>query len=247
MHTLRLYMQRCSRAPHYSLLVITYISGGSSGWSNIHPAHLHWKRKRESSPFFVHTLQYPRLGSRASPFFAMLLRRMDCANPSDPSRPSVDLFARMYTRSRLSLRASRSIYLVLKGTSRNCREIIGMITKINLLSRNDKINVIMKKKIHFLYLFTQFYKHYHYIKNIMSNITQKIKIFRILNYYKNNPIYNLIINLLINPIIKMRPFLMMLNYCVKIDSISSPPTRNMSLEFAERLPLLCVQNISMGP
>lgn len=136
MHALRLCMQRCSRAQHYSLSAITYISDGSSGWSNIHPAHLHRKRKRESSSFFVHTLQYPRLGSRASPFLCYVIS----SNELCASLRSFEAFRGFVllvcTRGRDYLYvASRSIYLVLEGTSQ----------KLPRNYKNDKLVIVEKR------------------------------------------------------------------------------------------------------
>lgn len=68
------------------------------------------ERERESSPFFVHTLQYPRLDSRPSLFFAMLPRRMGCTHPSDLSFEAFRGFVLLvYTRDRLYARVDRFI------------------------------------------------------------------------------------------------------------------------------------------
>lgn len=92
-YTLRTY-RSLARALHYSISTIIYISSSSSSsWSNIHSAHLRQRRKGEKdpSPFFVHTLQYPRLGQAAADHPLSLLWAVRIPS-TYPSRPSVGLF-----------------------------------------------------------------------------------------------------------------------------------------------------------
>lgn len=122
------YITRIHATSHYSLSAITYISGGGGSWSNIHSAHLHRKRngKRERERVFPVFRAYASISSvrlPSIPFFAILLRRMDCVHPSDLSFEAFRGFVLLVcTRGRDYLYAlvSRSIYLALQGTSWNC-------------------------------------------------------------------------------------------------------------------------------